>query len=187
MALSQNLMSFLKALDAGNSLDEAIQAGQISQEPPLDWDDLVEKTNDAFDTQMLSILDQTPPPARVRDRIERAVLVRIQVMGPYRRAIRRLIVQGLWPHHGIAFLQSAWKTADIIWYWAGDEATDFNHYTKRTLLLSVMAAGLAAWLKHDEDAKVTAAVTCAIGKVMQIPQLKKKLKNLWGFIGKRGE
>ena len=32
----------------------------------------------------------------------------------------------------------AWDSADVLWRWAGDTATDENHYTKRLLLAGIL-------------------------------------------------
>jgi ubiquinone biosynthesis protein COQ9 len=39
----------------------------------------------------------------------------------------------------------AWRTADRIWRAAGDEATDFNHYSKRAILSGVYLSTLSRW------------------------------------------
>ena len=35
-------------------------------------------------------------------------------------------------------LKLAWESADHLWRWAGDEATDWNHYSKRTILSGIL-------------------------------------------------
>ena len=38
-----------------------------------------------------------------------------------------------------------------MWRLAGDTATDFNHYSKRTILSSIYAATLLVWLDDDSE------------------------------------
>jgi ubiquinone biosynthesis protein COQ9 len=38
-----------------------------------------------------------------------------------------------------------------MWRLAGDTATDYNHYTKRTLLASIYAATIAVFLQDDSE------------------------------------
>src|SRR3546814_9069707 len=44
-----------------------------------------------------------------------------------------------------------WRTADRIWRLAGDQATDFNHYSKRIILASVYAATLLVFLDDESE------------------------------------
>ncbi len=44
-----------------------------------------------------------------------------------------------------------WQTADVIWNWAGDEAEDYNHYTKRILLSGVITATTVRWLNDKSE------------------------------------
>ena len=37
-------------------------------------------------------------------------------------------------------LRLAWESADALWRWAGDTATDENHYSKRVLLAGILSA-----------------------------------------------
>ena len=37
----------------------------------------------------------------------------------------------------------AWESADALWRWAGDTATDENHYSKRALLAGILSGALA--------------------------------------------
>jgi ubiquinone biosynthesis protein COQ9 len=49
-----------------------------------------------------------------------------------------------------------WESADVLWRWAGDTATDENHYSKRAILSGIlvstlavdMASGRESALKH---------------------------------------
>ncbi len=43
-------------------------------------------------------------------------------------------------------LRLGWETSDKLWRWAGDEATDENHYSKRAILATILATTLAARL-----------------------------------------
>jgi len=44
-----------------------------------------------------------------------------------------------------------WRTVDTIWRAAGDVATDYNHYTKRTILLGVYGATMTVLLDDDSE------------------------------------
>ena len=64
-----------------------------------------------------------------------------------------------------------WATADAIWRWAGDTATDENHYSKRLILSGVLASVLAARLSRGEDA-ARETLDRRIGEVMAFEKWK---------------
>ena len=45
-------------------------------------------------------------------------------------------------------LRLQWQTLDAIWYFAGDQATDFNYYSKRSLLGYIFKTTLVYWMRH---------------------------------------
>ena len=47
------------------------------------------------------------------------------------------------PANAALGLRLLWASADGLWRWAGDTATDENHYTKRVLLAEILATTLA--------------------------------------------
>ena len=167
---------FLNALTQGLTTDQALQRASPKDKQPLSMGEMIHSISHDFDMQMLSTLQSEPMPEKVRERIAKAVFVRLHVMEPFKQAIGILMRQGLWPHYGASMVHTAWQTADTIWYWAGDEATDFNHYTKRTLLLGVMAPSMVTWLQDDTESlhKTKATIEKTLSRVMQIPKLKEK-------------
>ena len=46
----------------------------------------------------------------------------------------------------------AWESADVLWRWAGDTATDENHYSKRALLAGILSGALAIRLSSGREA-----------------------------------
>jgi len=68
----------------------------------------------------------------------------------------------------------AWRTADRIWRLAGDATTDFNHYSKRGLLIGVYASTLLVFLDDESEglAETRAFLDRRIGDVMRIEQTK---------------
>ena len=50
-------------------------------------------------------------------------------------------------------LKLAWETADDLWNWAGDTATDWNHYSKRAILSGILIPALTMrWFDGREAA-----------------------------------
>ncbi len=89
---------------------------------------------------------------KIRERIHSAVEARIDAAMRDEKAAaacRRFLAL---PVHAPLALRLGWETADKLWRWAGDEATDENHYSKRailsTILLTTMAARLIGGHEH---------------------------------------
>jgi ubiquinone biosynthesis protein COQ9 len=87
----------------------------------------------------------------VRERIRALVEFRLDAVGPRVEALRRALAVMASPRHAAESLALGWSSADLMWLLAGDTATDYNHYTKRTILAGIYAATLAAMVE-DESA-----------------------------------
>jgi len=102
---------------------------------------------DWADRQMLMALqDINPEDLRIRDRIRVAVLARFEVLNSYKDAVDQSLHFWIWPTRKLRAAKITWRTADVIWNWAGDDARDYNRYTKRGLLSGVIASTTIAWL-----------------------------------------
>lgn len=130
---------------------------------------------DAVDKAMLAAF----PPDRiaamkVRTRIRELVLFRLQAVQPHREALRRAVAILALPQHALAGAGLAWRSADRIWRAAGDEATDFNHYSKRALLIGVYGSTTLIFLDDASDdlAETTAFLDRRIDGVMRFEKAK---------------
>lgn len=95
---------------------------------------------------------------RIRERIRTAVLTRLEILTPYKDAVRRSMALLSRPALARQASRSVWRTADAMWIAAGDTATDFNHYSKRALLSGVITSTTLYWLNDDSpDAAPTRA------------------------------
>lgn len=105
------------------------------------------------DKQMLDALKKTDPASlKVRECIALAVRLRFERLEPYREAERLAIAYWMRPFRKFEGARLVWKTADVIWNWAGDTTTDYNYYTKRGLLCGVLTATALFWL-NDHSAR----------------------------------
>lgn len=77
-------------------------------------------------------------------------------------------------------LKASWNTSDIIWRHAGDNSTDFNHYTKRLLLSGIYIRSRQYYLKdHSQNHENTREyIKNAIDKVLKIASLKHKIPKI---------
>jgi ubiquinone biosynthesis protein COQ9 len=72
-------------------------------------------------------------------------------------------------------LKLAWETADQLWVWAGDTATDWNHYSKRAILSGLLTSTLAVRLASGEEA-AREHLGRGIEAVMSYEKLKAKYR-----------
>ncbi|WP_443217616.1 COQ9 family protein [Sphingomonas sp. MMO-176] len=87
----------------------------------------------------------------IRTRINELVTARLTAMAQDREALRRALAILAMPQNVGRAAKLGWRSVDAMWRLAGDTATDYNHYTKRTILLGVYAATLTVFLDDDSD------------------------------------
>ncbi|MFC3578623.1 COQ9 family protein [Sphingomonas hylomeconis] len=102
------------------------------------------------DAAMLAAL----PPERlatykIRARITALVEARLAAVAADREALRRALAILAMPQNVARAAKLGWHAADVMWRAAGDTATDYNHYTKRTILAGVYGATLTVFLDDD--------------------------------------
>ena len=90
---------------------------------------------------------------KVRDRVRLCVENWFEVMSPYKPQVQMALRSSWQPNRGILSLKNMAKLCSAIWYECGDNATDFNYYTKRALLAGVIASTLPVWLRDDSDSQ----------------------------------
>ena len=119
---------------------------------PRGVNDALVHFSDLADRQMLDELkDINPDDLRVRDRIKHGVKARLKTLELHKEAVRAASVYWLVPTRKVQAAKQIWKTADVIWNWAGDDAKDYNHYTKRLLLSGVITTTTMTWLNDTSE------------------------------------
>lgn len=117
---------------------------------PADLAALLSRRHDA---RALVILQDVDPAAlKVRDRIARAVEARLDAAAADEGASRRCAGFLALPRNLPLAGRLAWESADGLWRWAGDAATDENHYSKRAILAGVLSGALAVRLSSGRGA-----------------------------------
>ena len=111
---------------------------------------------------------------KIRQRIHDLVIYRLETINPHKEALRRALAILGQPQNLVLGARLAWRAADRIWRIAGDRSTDFNHYTKRTMLSGVYGSTTLVYLDDDSDnlANTRAFLDRRIGDVMKIEKLK---------------
>lgn len=87
---------------------------------------------------------------KVRERVRSLVQFRLDYVTPQQEALARALAIMAMPQNAPQALKLGWHSADLMWRLAGDTATDYNHYTKRTILAGIYAATLSV-LAHDRS------------------------------------
>lgn len=89
----------------------------------------------------------------IRERIRRLVTFRLDGVAGRDEALRRALTLMAMPQNARQSLRLSWASADAMWHLAGDTSTDYNHYTKRTLLAGIYAATLAVYAQDESAGK----------------------------------
>ena len=133
------------------------------------------------DRRMLDRLESLPlDQLRVPDRIALAVNIRLEVVEPWREAVRRALVILALPQHAVLGLRLLYETVDGMWYAAGDSATDFSFYSKRATLAGIYAATLLYWLEDRSPgfADTRAFLDRRLADVGQIGAARRRLETV---------
>lgn len=88
---------------------------------------------------------------KVREKITALVEARLAILAPQRESLRRALAILAMPVHLVHAAKLGWRAADLMWRTAGDTATDYNHYSKRTILAGVYAATVTVLIDDDSD------------------------------------
>ncbi len=134
--------------------------------------DMAAHASDYLDRQMLAVLEgQDLASMKIRERVTAGVRARIEVCQPHKEAVRRLLGYLALPGKKPLAARLAWATCNRIWYAAGDDATDFNYYTKRGLLFPVYTTTSLYWLGDEsaDNEDTWGYLDRRISDVMKIP------------------
>jgi ubiquinone biosynthesis protein COQ9 len=128
-----------------------------------------------IDDVMLAAL----PPERlalmkVREKITALVEARLDATSIDRESLRRAVAILALPQNLAKATRLGWRTVDTIWRAAGDVATDYNYYTKRTILLGVYASTITVFLDDESEglADTRAFLRRRIDGIMQFEKAK---------------
>jgi ubiquinone biosynthesis protein COQ9 len=115
----------------------------------------------------------------IRERIRQLIQFRLDAVAGQREALRRAMAIMAMPQNVGRSLKLGWSSADAMWRLAGDTATDYNHYTKRTILAGIYAATLTHFINDESEdkAETRAFLERRIDGVMKFEKVKAKLLN----------
>jgi ubiquinone biosynthesis protein COQ9 len=116
-----------------------------------------------------------PGALKIRDRIRAAVVARLDAAQADQAAVRRWMGFMALPTNLPLALRLVWESADQLWRWAGDTATDENHYSKRAILAGILVGTLAQDLGAGREAALE-TLDARIQNVMDFEKWKAGLK-----------
>ena len=117
---------------------------------------------------------------KIRERVTFGVLCRLETIAPHEEAARRARARLLLPDAVQDGPKLLWATSDMIWRAIGDQSTDANFYSKRTILSGVYATTLSGWLNEDDSEKpeARAFLDRRIQNVMDFEKTKAQMNKL---------
>ena len=163
------------AAEAGLSPGEALL---LLPDGPRDLAALLSRRHDAAGFAALSVLD--PASLKIRQRISQGVQARLDAAMADAAALRRWAGFLALPANLPLSLRLTWESADGIWRWAGDTATDENHYSKRAILSGILVSTLALRLSSGDEA-ARAHLAARIDNVMAFEKWKAGVKTPVAF------
>lgn len=146
--------------------DAGIPVAKVDGAFPGGGRDLVRFFFQWADDEMLKKMEKLPlDKMRMRDKVAGGVRVRLEVLRPHKQAFIKAMAADRF-----GAPRRVWATADKIWWAAGDTATDYNHYTKRLLLSSVITSTVLYWLADEskDNAATFAFLERRIDDVLKI-------------------
>jgi ubiquinone biosynthesis protein COQ9 len=111
---------------------------------------LLSRRHDAAAMAALGGVD--PVSLKIRERISRGVQARLDAAFADEPALRRWAGFLALPSNLPLALRLVWESADGLWRWAGDTATDENHYSKRAILSGILISTLVQRLTRGQAA-----------------------------------
>jgi ubiquinone biosynthesis protein COQ9 len=124
---------------------------------------------------LVALGDVDPKALKMRERITRAVEARLDAADADGGAVRRWSGYLALPQNMTLAARLVWESADGLWRWAGDTATDENHYSKRAILAGILAGALAIRLSSGAAAS-SEFLNARVANVMAFESWKAGLK-----------
>lgn len=112
---------------------------------------------------------------KIRQRIREGVIARLDAAQQHAEVMRPLAAFLAFPTNLTLALRLTWDSADVLWRWAGDTATDENHYSKRAILSGILVSTLAVDFASGR-ASALAHLDARIDNVMAFEKWKAGLK-----------
>jgi ubiquinone biosynthesis protein COQ9 len=171
--------------------DAGVEAATARRLFPQGGDSLLAWLDDWADRRMVEALAGTDlGKLPVRRRIALLVRTRLELLTPYREAVRRAVAAHGLPSNVVGTGRALWRTVDLMWRTAGlggDPSEGFSYYSRRATLAGVLGTTLLYWLDDQsaDGADSWAFLDRRIEGVMQIGKLRATLEGWTSWLGGR--
>ncbi len=117
---------------------------------------------------------------KIREKATLAVRSRLEYFGEHKEALRQAIAILALPTNAIRSIRIGARFADCAWRAFGDKSTDFNFYTKRTMLLGVDIATALFFLgdESEDHIETWAFLDRRIQNIMEIEKAKANFRKM---------
>lgn len=114
---------------------------------------------------------------KIREQVTAGVSSALESIGSNEEAMRRAIIRLSLPDAAVQGPTYLWSLADSIWRAIGDRSTDYNYYTKRTILAGVLGSTITVWISDSDQNKVKTKLflDARISNVMSFEKSKFKI------------
>ena len=158
--------ALLKAAAQGAGLSEG-DAGLLLPNGPADLVALLSRRHDARALEALG----DGAGLKIRQKIAAGLQARLDAAAADQEASKRAAGFLALPQNLSLAGRLTWESADRLWRWAGDTATDENHYSKRAILSGILAPALTIRL-FDGPEPAESFVQARIDNVMAFEKWK---------------
>jgi ubiquinone biosynthesis protein COQ9 len=136
---------------------------------------LLSRRHDRLALARLAAVDASA--LKIRERIRLGVQARLDTAMADEAAVRRASLFLARPDRVALAAGLAWETADGLWRWAGDTATDENYYSKRVILAGILTSTLGVRLAAGPE-RAAEYLAGRIDNVMAFEKWKARLPDV---------
>ncbi len=107
-------------------------------------------------------------------RIKKILNLKIEIMNKDKLFYKKTFYHLLLPQNSKIMKKNLYKSVNSMWYFAGDNSTDFNFYTKRLILTAVYVNALFVFFNKD-NFSAEQNIDENLKRLSRIPKLKDRL------------
>ena len=116
---------------------------------------------------------------KTHERIRELLILRLNIMLQEKKLVSKTFFYLLFPYNFKLATASLYKTVDLMWFLAEDNSTDFNFYTKRSILASIYLTTLIHFINNNNLQETIDVLDKQLFRVSKIPIIKKKTKKIF--------
>ena len=151
---------------------EMIQKGK---QDILDWAAIHQSTNER------DIDDITNTKIPIHKQVALYLYARFGILQQYKEVLPNIVRHLAYPSNIAFAAKMVWRMADCVWNIVGDTSTDYNYYTKRSLLSAVYCTSVGYYLqdKSPNHNNTRLFIDKRLKNVLSIHKFKAKIMNLY--------